>query len=95
MTDELSNTFLSNTFQRYIQLVKLLPTKPSDSDLLILYGFYKQATVGNCNTAKPNAIFDMKSYRKWNAWKSAENIDKDESMRNYIVKVNDLMNLHK
>ena len=86
---------LVKTFQKYTQMVKLLPNRPSDNDLLILYGFYKQATIGDCNTPKPNSIFDMKETRKWNTWKSLENLDKESSMRNYINKVNELMNTHK
>ena len=81
---------LDKTFRKYTQMVKLLPNRPTDNDLLILYGFYKQATIGDCNTPKPKSIFDMKETRKWNTWKSLENLDKESSMRNYINKVNEL-----
>lgn len=36
----------------------------SDEIKLQLYGFYKQATVGNCNTDKP-AIWEMVAKSKW------------------------------
>ena len=53
---------LSEHFQRASQMVHLLPTKPSDEELLQLYGLYKQATVGNCNTQKPTSLFDIKGF---------------------------------
>jgi len=34
-----------------------LPDKTSNDDKLILYGLYKQATVGDCNTCKATSIY--------------------------------------
>ncbi|CDS40408.1 acyl coenzyme A binding protein [Echinococcus multilocularis] len=39
----------------------------SDDDKLYLYGLYKQATVGDVNTAKPGML-DVKGKAKWEAW---------------------------
>lgn len=36
--------------------MKKLKSKPADSELLALYGLYKQATVGDVNTARPRLL---------------------------------------
>lgn len=82
---------LSEHFQRATHMVHLLPTKPSDEDLLQLYGLYKQAIVGNCNTEKPTALFDIKGKRKWEAWKSNFNLSSEEAKKQYILKVQSLI----
>ena len=90
MTEE-----LSNTFRKYTQLVKLLPRKPCDEDLLLLYGYYKQVYNGNCNIGEPNAFFGIKEHRKWCAWKSLENMESSLAMKLYIQKVNQLIESYK
>jgi len=37
-------------FKAAVEAVNHLSSKPSDDDLLQLYGLYKQATVGDINT---------------------------------------------
>ncbi|PIK43176.1 putative acyl-CoA-binding protein-like [Apostichopus japonicus] len=39
----------SDEFNQAAAAVRTLTTKPSDSDMLKLYGLYKQVTVGACN----------------------------------------------
>lgn len=47
----LSSTFdLQAEFEKVAEDVKKVKTKPSDQELLDLYGLYKQATVGDINT---------------------------------------------
>ena len=82
---------ISNTFHRFTQLVKLLPTKPNDDDLLCLYGYYKQATIGDCNVPCPNWLFDFKGKRKWGAWNTHQGMKPEEAMVHYINKVKQLM----
>lgn len=82
---------LSEHFQRASQMVHLLPTKPSDEELLQLYGLYKQATVGNCNTQKPTALFDIKGKRKWESWNANSNVSSEEAKKQYILKVQSLI----
>lgn len=75
-------------FKQFINIVKTIPNTPSDNDLLLLYGYYKQATVGDCNIPKPNNfIFDQKSLVKWKAWNNNLGMDKQTAMLNYINKV--------
>ena len=41
---------LQAEFEKAAEEAKSLPDKTSNDDKLILYGLYKQATVGDCNT---------------------------------------------
>ena len=47
--------------------MKQLKSSPSNDELLALYALFKQATVGDNETAKPG-LLDMKGKAKWNAW---------------------------
>ena len=47
--------------------VKALSSKPSDDDLLQLYGLYKQATEGDASGPKPG-FFDLVGRAKFEAW---------------------------
>uniref|UniRef100_A0A8B9CH75 Acyl-CoA binding domain containing 7 n=1 Tax=Anser brachyrhynchus TaxID=132585 RepID=A0A8B9CH75_9AVES len=47
--------------------VKKLKTRPTDEELKELYGFYKQATVGDINIECPGML-DLKGKAKWEAW---------------------------
>ena len=47
--------------------VKALTSKPSDADLLTLYGLFKQSIVGDNTTARPGML-DFKGKAKWDAW---------------------------
>ncbi|KAJ6258582.1 Triakontatetraneuropeptide [Drechslerella dactyloides] len=61
-------------------------TKPTDDELLKLYALYKQATVGDVNTARPG-IFDMKGKYKWDAWESEKGKSQEEAEVEYIALV--------
>jgi len=75
-------------FKKFIHLLKIIPKTPCDNDLLLLYGYYKQATLGDCNIPKPNnVIFDQKPLAKWKAWNNNLGMDKQTAMLNYINKV--------
>lgn len=37
-------------FEEAAESVKNLKKRPTDNELLELYGYYKQATIGDCNT---------------------------------------------
>ncbi|KAM7250733.1 hypothetical protein ACFE04_022616 [Oxalis oulophora] len=77
-------------FDQYAEKVKTLTTKPSDDDLLILYGLFKQATVGDIDTSRPGML-DFKGKAKWDAWKNLEGKSKDEARADYITKVKQLL----
>ncbi|OMO67220.1 Acyl-CoA-binding protein, ACBP [Corchorus capsularis] len=80
---------LEDEFQEHANKAKNLPPSTKDADKLILYGFYKQATVGNVNTSRPG-MFSPTDRAKWDAWKAVEGKTKEEAMSSYIAKVKEL-----
>ena len=58
-------------------------TGVSDRLRLSLYGCYKQATVGQCNTKRPG-MFDQVGRAKWDAWKKLEGTSPVSAKRMYI-----------
>ncbi|KAK4743515.1 hypothetical protein SAY87_001516 [Trapa incisa] len=77
-------------FEEYAEKSKTLPDSTTNENKLILYGLYKQATVGPVNTSRPG-MFNMKDRAKWDAWKAVEGKSKEEAMNDYITKVNQLL----
>merc|ERR1719336_666855 len=59
------------------------PSAPSNDKKLKMYSFYKQATIGNVNTARPG-MFDLTGKAKWDAWKKIENTSTGDAMKGYI-----------
>ena len=76
-------------FTKATQDVKLLSVKPDDETLLTLYGYFKQATVGDVNTEKPS-FFNFKETAKWSAWEKLKGMQKIQAQGNYIKIVKDL-----
>lgn len=70
-----------------------VPDNIPGEDKLILYGLFKQATVGDCNTSKPG-IFDQKGRYKWDAWDKQKGKTKEQAMEDYITKVAQLVEKH-
>ncbi|XP_076869043.1 acyl-CoA-binding domain-containing protein 7 [Brachyhypopomus gauderio] len=75
---------LKAEFDQYAEDVKKVKTRPSDQELLDLYGLYKQAMVGDINTDKPGML-DMKGKAKWEAWDSRKGMSKDDAMTAYVA----------
>lgn len=80
----------SNEFNMAADIVKKLKTKPTDNEMLSLYGFYKQATVGDNNNSEPGFL-DFKGKSKHKAWLDNKNMSKYNSEVNYITLVNKLI----
>ncbi|WOL05471.1 acyl-CoA-binding protein [Canna indica] len=81
---------LQEDFQEYAEKAKTLPDNTSNENKLILYGLYKQATVGPVDTSRPG-VLNMKDRAKWDAWKAVEGKSKVEAMNDYITKVKQLL----
>lgn len=81
---------VDSAFQAACIAVKTLSRKPTDDELLVLYGLYKQATEHNCNIPEP-AFFEFKNSKKWKAWKSHEGKDSVTMKLIYVQKVQELM----
>ncbi|KAL3500116.1 hypothetical protein ACH5RR_039209 [Cinchona calisaya] len=81
---------LQEEFEEHAVKAKTLPESTTNENKLILYGLYKQATVGPVNTARPG-LFSMRERAKWDAWKAVEGKSKEEAMSDYITKVKQLL----
>ena len=77
-------------FTEATEKVKTLSQRPDDNTLLILYGLYKQATMGNCNTNQP-WNFQIEARAKWDAWYSNYNKSKQIAEAEYVVIVERLL----
>ena len=77
-------------FEESIKKVKLLKEKPCDNDMLMLYGLFKQSTIGDINTERPS-FWDLVGKSKWDSWKSHQGLPKDEAKEKYIALVEKLM----
>ncbi|GLV44516.1 Acyl-CoA binding protein 1 [Carabus blaptoides fortunei] len=78
---------LNEKFNQCAEKVRRFSKKPDDKDLLELYSLYKQATCGDCTTAKPTA---MEAKAKWEAWYAKHGLDQDAARNAYIIKTNEL-----
>lgn len=74
---------LKTQFEQAAQDVQKLPKKPDDKTMLSLYAFYKQATVGDVQGARPTG-FDMVGKAKYDAWAKVKGTSSDMAMQAYI-----------
>ncbi|CDO64442.1 acyl-CoA binding protein, isoform 1, ACBP1 [Plasmodium reichenowi] len=76
------------------ECVAFINSVPKDVNLpndikLNLYKYYKQSTVGNCNIKVPSK-FKVTDRRKYEAWKSVENLNKEDAKKRYVELVSAL-----
>ncbi|KAG6937851.1 diazepam binding inhibitor, acyl-CoA binding protein [Chelydra serpentina] len=76
-------------FDKAAEEVKQLKTQPTDEEMLYIYSHFKQATVGDINTERPGFL-DFKGKAKWDAWSALKGLAKEEAMKAYIAKVEEL-----
>jgi diazepam-binding inhibitor (GABA receptor modulating acyl-CoA-binding protein) len=74
---------LEDQFSEAQERVNKLSRRPPDQQLLELYSFYKQATLGDASGKRPGG-FDFKGRAKWDAWKLREGMSREEAMRQYV-----------
>lgn len=82
-------TPLERQFNEAANHVRKITGKLNNEQLLDLYGLFKQGTEGNCNTPKPGWL-DGRGRRKWEAWKSKQDMSLDKAKENYIALVQKL-----
>ncbi|XP_075256800.1 acyl-CoA-binding protein-like [Convolutriloba macropyga] len=80
---------MSEAFNKAAEEVKNLTSKPTDQELLALYGLFKQATVGDVNTSRPGML-DLKGKAKWDAWNALKGKSKEDAETEYIAKVEEM-----
>uniref|UniRef100_A0A8D0CCT8 Acyl-CoA binding domain containing 7 n=1 Tax=Salvator merianae TaxID=96440 RepID=A0A8D0CCT8_SALMN len=81
---------LEAEFNSVAENVRKLKTKPTDDEMKELYGLYKQATVGDINIECPGMV-DVKGKAKWEAWNLKKGMSKEDAMRAYIAKGNEMI----
>mmetsp|Transcript_43471 Transcript_43471/g.92525 ORF Transcript_43471/g.92525 Transcript_43471/m.92525 type:complete len:94 (-) Transcript_43471:27-308(-) len=67
---------------------KTPPKELSQDTKLAMYGHFKQAEVGPCNTERPG-IFDQAGRYKHDAWSKLGDMSKEDAMTKYIEIVNE------
>ena len=80
---------LAEDFAQAQTRVKTLKTTPSPDELLELYAFYKQATVGDVQGDRPGML-DFKGRAKYDAWAAKKSITGERAMTSYVELVNRL-----
>ncbi|GAA0880944.1 acyl-CoA-binding protein [Algoriphagus jejuensis] len=71
------------TLEDAVALTKKFTTRPSNEELLKLYGLYKQATEGDNETERPGG-FDFKAAAKYSSWMAFKGKSKSEAADSYI-----------
>ena len=66
--------------------VEKLESRPSNEELLQLYGLFKQATEGDVTGSRPGML-DLKGRAKYDAWARKKGTSKDEAMKGYVALV--------
>jgi diazepam-binding inhibitor (GABA receptor modulator, acyl-CoA-binding protein) len=64
--------------------VQKLKTRPSNEQLLELYGLYKQATVGDVEGSRPGML-DLKGRAKYDVWAKRKGMAKAEAIKKYVA----------
>lgn len=80
---------LKNDFQKAAKDVQKLSKRPSDKELLELYGLYKQASEGDVSGPKPG-LLDFKAKAKYQAWSALKGKSEEEAMKQYVASVKKL-----
>jgi diazepam-binding inhibitor (GABA receptor modulating acyl-CoA-binding protein) len=63
--------------------IKQLSKTPASDELLELYAYYKQATVGDAQGSRPGML-DFKGRAKFDAWSARQGLPKDRAMNSYV-----------
>jgi diazepam-binding inhibitor (GABA receptor modulator, acyl-CoA-binding protein) len=80
---------LEAEFQRAAEEVTQLSERPTGDDLLELYAFYKQGTLGDVTGTRPG-FTDFVGRAKYDAWARIQGLENEEAQRAYIRKVETL-----
>ena len=70
--------------------VKRLARRPSNEQLLALYGLYKQATEGDVTGNRPGML-DPKGRAKYDAWAARRGTGEAEARKAYVALVEELV----
>jgi acyl-CoA-binding protein len=74
---------IQQQFDSAVARSKEFSKRPSNEELLSLYGLYKQATEGDVNGDRPGG-FDFKAIAKYDAWEELKGKKKEDAQKEYI-----------
>ena len=80
--------------ERYLAAVtksKTLTQKPTDSELLHMYGMFKYVKEGNATGSAPNFLWDAAGNYKWNEWQKYDGRAQNDVREEYIAYVGTLV----
>jgi diazepam-binding inhibitor (GABA receptor modulator, acyl-CoA-binding protein) len=80
---------LQQEFDQAVTRSKELTKRPSNEELLLLYGLFKQATEGDVTGDRPGG-FDFKAIAKYDAWAELKGKSADDAKKQYIALVTKL-----
>ncbi len=83
---------MSEDFKIAVEKVNSLKKKPSDKELLEIYGLYKRVTEGK-NTKPRPGLLDIKGRSKWDSWDNvSRKYSRQKAVELYIDLANKLSN---
>ena len=85
---------LQQQFDSAVARSKELTKKPSNEELLNLYGLFKQASEGDVSGDRPGG-FDFKAIAKYDAWAELKGKPKEQAMQDYIALMDRLYQQYK
>jgi diazepam-binding inhibitor (GABA receptor modulating acyl-CoA-binding protein) len=77
------------TFRQATEAVKTWKKRPTDAELLQLYGLYKQATEGDNNAALSMWVVGRARF-KWQAWNAQKGVSREQAQDQYVSLVDQL-----
>lgn len=81
---------LQEQFTKAAADVQDLPERPNNNTLLRLYALYKQATIGDADSAHKPSFGDFAGQAKYTAWKKIKGLQQADAMKQYIELVESL-----
>jgi diazepam-binding inhibitor (GABA receptor modulator, acyl-CoA-binding protein) len=81
---------VTDAFAEAQERVKSLKTRPSNAELLDLYGLFKQGTEGDVKGSRPGML-DLKGRAKFDAWTARKGLAQAEARSRYVALVDGLL----
>jgi len=75
---------IKDEFSNAAKFLQSVTAQLSSSQLLEFYAYYKQATQGKCDSARPS-MFNMKARQKWDAWSALGDLNQEGAMAEYVA----------
>ena len=82
---------LEENFNKIANAIKSSDKKFSDEQAKKLYGLYKQSIVGDVDESKKPYSINIIASQKYNSWLKYKGLSKEESMKEYILYVNEIL----